>query len=151
MRERYCSKAFVLPRRSAHTSGIYLSTDRASNGFLLIRKCSNSVQSSSNRCATSSRFTSIRRCLATVLAKLNEPSEVVFLSAKEETAGDTYFDFADTLSIQYLIGEVDSDAEMQARMKAFMYGTTDLFQRFTIASQRLLAAAFFELGVRALP
>ena len=90
------------------------------------------------------------RVPAKVLGNDGETDDVVFLSAKEENAGGTYFDIADTLSIQYLIGDVADDAEAQRRLEEFMVGTTSLFNRFTVAAQRVIPAAFFELGVREL-
>ena len=87
---------------------------------------------------------------AKVLRTNEETENVVFLSAKEENAGGTYFDIADAISIQYLIGDVSDDAEAHERLEEFMVGTSNLFNRFTIASQRLIPAAFFELGVRRL-
>lgn len=87
---------------------------------------------------------------ASVLPKMDARDPVQFLSAKEENAGGTYFDLADVLAIRYLIGEVSDDAEMRERMETFMRGTTSLFKRFTIASQTLLPAAFYHLGVREL-
>jgi len=90
------------------------------------------------------------KVLATVLQRGEETDNVVFLSAKEENAGDTYFDIADTLSLQYLVGEVADDAEARRRMEEFVVGTASLFNRFTVAAQRLIPAAFFEIGVRQL-
>ncbi len=87
---------------------------------------------------------------ATVLPDLDATAPVVFLFATEENASGTYFELADDLAIRYLMGNADTDVEAHARLETFLVGTTDLFKRFTIATQRLIPAALYDLGVRAL-
>ena len=90
------------------------------------------------------------RVPATALRAFDASEPVVFLFVTEENAGGTYFEFADDLAIRYLIGKVNSEAEANERLETFIVGLTDLFKRFSIAAQRLIPAALYELGVREL-
>lgn len=61
---------------------------------------------------------------------------------------ETYFDTADDIVLWYLFGEAKSDKDYMEQLETFTVGVSSLLTRFLIASHRLIAAGFLELGCR---
>lgn len=82
---------------------------------------------------------------ATVLPRLRN-SEYHFATGRGGAIAAIYFDLADDVVTDFLLGKSSSDAEYVQKLDEFMTGTADLFKRFMIASHRLIPAALREQG-----
>jgi hypothetical protein len=91
-----------------------------------------------------------RDAAAAALAQIDVESDVIFLTGGEPNAAGVYFNLADDLAIRHLIGEFKDQERFLTELEAFMTQTTALFKRFTKATQRLIPAAFRQLGARRL-
>ena len=91
-----------------------------------------------------------RKVFEKALARADITDNVVLLSGGEPNAAGVYYNFADDLTSHYLVDEFSDEGKFIADLEVFMVGTSRLFTRYTIAAQRLLAAAFRELGARRL-
>jgi hypothetical protein len=72
--------------------------------------------------------------------------EQVFASGRGKRVDDIYFDLADDVVTEYLLGVGPSDAAYMHRLDEFMTGTSDLFRRFMLAIHPLIPAALVEMG-----
>jgi len=88
--------------------------------------------------------------VAAALRQMKPTENVIFLTGGEANAAGVYFALADDLVLHHLIGEYDDQEKFLAELEAFAIGTSALFKRFTRATQRLVPAAFRQLGARRL-
>jgi hypothetical protein len=88
--------------------------------------------------------------VAAALTNVEVEGDVIFLTGGEPHAAGVYFTLADNLLVQQLIGEFKDTTKYLAELERFMTATSDVFKRFTRGCQRLIPAAFRELGVRRL-
>lgn len=77
-----------------------------------------------------------------------ERSEVVFASGRGQKAGAIYFDLADQLAMEYLIGQPYTSEPGWQSLEVLMTGISDLARRFNIAAHRLVPAALAQMGWR---
>ena len=73
-------------------------------------------------------------------------SEFVFARGRGIATADIYFELADDVVTDYLLGSPSTDREFMRRFEEFAVGTSELYKRFMIAAHRLIPAALKELG-----
>lgn len=81
-----------------------------------------------------------------VLGSDTDRSEVVFASGRGKQAGEIYFDLADHLAVEYLIGGPYTSERGWQSLEVLMTGISDLARRFNIAAHSLVPAALAQMG-----
>lgn len=87
------------------------------------------------------------KVIANVIASMRF-AEYVLASGRGKIAGQIYFDLADDVVTCLLVGPYETDAQFLGRLKEFMTGTANLYERFMRAAHHLVPAALAELGAR---
>lgn len=82
------------------------------------------------------------------IAHLTSQQHVLVCTARDLRAGSFYFDLADELVLHMVLGVGPDHPQYIERLDDFMTGTSVLNSAFLVASNKLLAAAFKQLGVR---
>jgi hypothetical protein len=75
-------------------------------------------------------------------------SGFVFACGRGNATADIYFELADDVVTDYLLGSSSTDEGFVRKFEEFAVGTSELYKRFMIASHRLIPAALKELGWR---
>ena len=73
-------------------------------------------------------------------------SAYVFACGRGNATADIYFELADDVVTDFLLGSSATDEEYLRKFEEFAVGTSELYKRFMIASHRLIPAALKELG-----